>query len=190
MDTIELRDILISWLVLSVAFMNLFGMISLENLLMFLFIIGLSVIIHELAHREVAKRLKFDAKYKAWPMGLILALVTSFTKGFLFAAPGAVMISPKYVFHKSRERLKEANFKISAAGPGTNIILGAFFTVLALNFADSLFYFVAMINICLAIFNLIPFPPLDGSKIFSYDVKYWGVMIGIAVALFVLLGGF
>ncbi len=188
MDTIELRDILISWLVLSVAFMNLFG-ISLENLLMFLFIIGLSVIIHELAHREVAKRLKFDAKYKAWPMGLILALVTSFA-GFLFAAPGAVMISPKYVFHESRERLKEANFKISAAGPGTNIILGAFFAVLALNFADSLFYFASMINIWLAIFNLIPFPPLDGSKIFSYDVKYWGMMIGIAAALFVLLGSF
>ena len=189
MDKIELRDILISWLVLSLAFMIATRAFSLELLATFLFIVGVSIITHEFAHRQVAKRLRFDARYQAWPFGLTLALLSSFA-GFIFAAPGAVYISPRYVFHESRERLREANFKISVAGPGTNILLGVLFIGLLFTFPIQLFYFAAWINIWLAIFNLIPFPPLDGSKIFSYDVRYWGIMIASAGALFVLLGGF
>jgi Zn-dependent protease len=186
MDYIELRDILVSWLVLSLAFTILFRVFSIESFLMFLFIIGFSIITHEFAHRQVAKRLRFDAKYKVWPFGLLLALLSSFA-GFLFAAPGVVYISPRFVFHESRERLREANFKISAAGPGTNLILGLIFIILLSQFELQLFYFAAYINIWLAIFNLIPFPSLDGSKIFSYNTKYWGIMMISAIILFIFL---
>jgi Zn-dependent protease len=189
MDRTELRDILISWLVLSLAFMIATRAISLEYLLIFLFIVGVSIITHEFAHREVARRLRFDARYQAWLFGLALALLSSFA-GFIFAAPGAVVISPRFVFHETRERLREANFKISAAGPGINLILGIAFIILLIFFPLSLFYFAAQINIWLAIFNLLPFPPLDGSKIFFYNSKYWFIMFFSALGLFIFLGGF
>jgi Zn-dependent protease len=63
-------------------------------------------------------------------------------------------------------------FLISAAGPGANILIALVFGLVirfapqgfSLNFLAISAYIVA-INITLAIFNLIPIPPLDGSKI-------------------------
>jgi len=186
MDKIELRDILISWLVLSLAFMIATRAFSLELLATFLFIVGVSIITHEFAHRQVAKRLRFDARYEAWPFGLFLALLSSFA-GFIFAAPGAVVISPRFVFHENREILREANFKISAAGPGINILLGLLFIALLIHYPLNLFHFAAYINIWLALFNLLPFPPLDGSKIFFYNQKLWIPMFLFTLCLFILL---
>jgi len=186
MDRFELRDILVSWLVLSVAFTIATRAFSLNYFLIFLFIVGASVIIHEFAHREVARRLRFNAKYQAWTYGLFLTLLSSFF-GFIFAIPGAVVVSPRFVFHETPERLREANFKISAAGPMANIMLGIAFLILSALFHLKLFYFVSQINIWLAFFNLIPFPPLDGSKVFFYSVKYWCIMFFSALSLFIFL---
>src|SRR5690606_11758239 len=69
-------------------------------------------------------------------------------------------------------------FWVSFAGPLSNILLG-FFTAFALvgfrilvpqgaalqEFGDALLQSLLLINFALAIFNLIPIPPLDGSNI-------------------------
>lgn len=63
--------------------------------------------------------------------------------------------------------------KVAAAGPATNILIALVFGLL-IRFADVLLIpagaleissYIVYINILLAFFNLIPFPPLDGSKI-------------------------
>ncbi|RLI99215.1 MAG: site-2 protease family protein, partial [Candidatus Aenigmatarchaeota archaeon] len=53
MDNVELKDLIISWFALSLAFMIAVRLVSLEYFLMFLFIIGASFISHEIAHRQV-----------------------------------------------------------------------------------------------------------------------------------------
>ncbi|WP_211259700.1 site-2 protease family protein, partial [Thermococcus celericrescens] len=45
----------------------------------------------------------------------------------------------------------------------------------------------ATVNLWLAFFNLLPFPPLDGSKVVRWNAGYWAVSIGVAYLLFRLL---
>jgi Zn-dependent protease len=85
---------------------------------------------------------------------------------------------------------------ISLAGPMTNIVLAAFFFLL---FAFLLIsneagsdlwiraaYFAFFINIILAAFNMLPFGPLDGKKIFDGSRVVWA-LVGIPTILVGLL---
>ncbi|OQX01046.1 hypothetical protein BWK69_00150, partial [Candidatus Parcubacteria bacterium A4] len=88
------------------------------------------------------------------------------------------------------------------AGPGSNLLIALFFGLILRFFPDiailspaiaSMFAGISFINILLAIFNLIPVPPLDGSHILfnllprSLDnVKYFLQKNGLIVSLVLL----
>jgi len=142
-------------------------------------------LLHELMHKMVAQRYGCYAEFRAYPMGLLLGVFTA-AFGFMFAAPGAVMVSGQV---SGRQHVR-----ISAAGPATNLALAAGFVGLAVllgaslsPLGDLLFYLVASIafvNLFLGFFNLIPFPPLDGSKIFAFNKPLWVAMIAATAALY------
>ncbi|MDI6855821.1 MAG: site-2 protease family protein, partial [Candidatus Thermoplasmatota archaeon] len=73
-------------------------------------------LLHELMHKLVAQKYGCWAEYRAFPFGLVLALLMS-AAGFVFAAPGAVYIMGSIT--------KKENGKISLAGPLINIVIGA-----------------------------------------------------------------
>lgn len=183
---VEARDLAISVLALALAFSSW----NLSLLPLTLFIIVIAFAAHEIiGHKLIAQRFGYFAEYRMWPQGLALALISSLF-GFIFAAPGAVYISPvrkKFAFHVARITEKE-NGIISLGGPAVNIALG-FAMVLAafvLPAFAGLFQTAAQISFWLALFNLIPFPPLDGSKIFAWSKIAW-VLTGIlAVAGFLI----
>ena len=89
----------------------------------------------------VALRFGYWAEYRANMAGLGLAIVMAFG-GFLFAAPGAVMISKSNATQEfymqdsfgqeeqMRAREKREMLLISLAGPMTNIVLAIFFFLL------------------------------------------------------------
>ncbi len=131
-----------------------------------------SIIFHELAHGWVAYRmgdptakslgrLSLNPLKHLDPMGTIMLFIF----GFGWAKPVPVN------FDLLRDRRK-GMILVSAAGVITNLLLafcGLFlYRLLSLSpasiFAKMLYYF-AQINIILGAFNLIPLPPLDGSKI-------------------------
>jgi Zn-dependent protease len=101
-----------------------------------------------------------------WPTGLILALICSLF-GFVFAAPGAVMIHPRTDIWGGTTLTREKTGLISIAGPAMNLCLAIVFLLLNMAYPMLVFSFVARINAWLAIFNLIPFGPLDGAKILT-----------------------
>ena len=145
-------------------------------------------VFHELAHRYVARHYGFVAEYRMYPFGLLLAAVIALaTNGWLkFAAPGAVMIHPKIdLWGRSRQMNMKIQGIIALSGPLVNIIIGAlalvwtFFTSAWNEYAMA----VASINIVLALFNLIPFPPLDGQKIFSWNKIIWIAMIAVTAGM-------
>ena len=138
--------------------------------------------LHEFAHKVVAQRNGAWAEFRAYPLGLVMAILFSLM-GFIFAAPGAVYIQGMI----SRKQ----NGLISIAGPLTNLALGLAFIIPALLLqtgllANALFW-IGWINLLLAAFNLLPIPPLDGYKVFKWNLPVYIGTFGAAVALVALM---
>lgn len=142
-------------------------------------------LLHELAHKAVAQRYGCLAEFRYSLQGLALGIVTA-TLGLMFAAPGAVVIAGNV---NARQ-----NVRISAAGPGTNLTVAIVFIAIAFllgsstsavaNLGSLLIGTVAFVNVFLGVFNLLPFPPLDGFKIFTLNRPLWIAMLVSAIALF------
>ncbi|MGZ3494141.1 MAG: site-2 protease family protein [Thermodesulfobacteriota bacterium] len=130
-----------------------------------------SVIIHEVAHGWVADkmgdptakwsgRLTFNPLRHLDPIGTLML----FLAGFGWARPVPVN------FNNIPDRRKGLIF-VSSAGILANILFAFFALLFVRLFSESsgtafmLIYYVVQINLTLAALNLIPIPPLDGSKI-------------------------
>jgi len=183
----ELRDLIISASILALAFgialsggVRAFFEPSQLIMAVLMSIVGVSLgfVLHEMGHRFVARRFGCWAKYTMWRTGLIIALASSLI-GFVFAAPGAVMIYPR-----TAPLTKERTGQISLAGPVMNICLAVAFILLDMAYASSLFSLGAQINTWLAIFNLVPFGPLDGRKVLRWNKMVWLAVIALGVGLF------
>ncbi|MEA1993565.1 MAG: site-2 protease family protein [Euryarchaeota archaeon] len=177
----ELKDLVISWGVLSFAFAVVWWGIDrpfllLKMLPMTIVTVGTAFILHEMAHKYVAQWYGFPAEFRKWDLGLFLALGSSFL-GFLFAAPGAVHI---YGIGEPR-----AAMKISIAGPLTNlgVALGAIGLSVLFKDIENFLFFLAYLNLFIAMFNLLPIPPLDGSKVLRYSPIIWGAVFFPILAL-------
>ena len=189
---IELRDIAIAVAVLTASFTiifsrrwKLFSADALQNTLWWILVsfilVMSSFILHELAHKFTAQRFGAWSEFRMYPAGLILCLVMSVV-GFLFAAPGAVYIRG-YI-------TDEMNGKIGAAGPAVNIgisaIALALWMVIPNGLSASIFFLLGYMNAFLAIFNMLPIPPLDGSKIYKWNPAVYIAMIVMAAVLLIL----
>ncbi len=139
-------------------------------------------VFHEMGHKFVAQRYGCWAEFRAFPRGILIALLFSLM-GFVFAAPGAVMISGRIN--------QEQNAKISMAGPIVNLGIGFSLipVIMLVTYTPVLLaaYSVASINFLLAAFNLLPIPPLDGSKIWKWNIPVYILLLATSVAMFFAL---
>ena len=192
----EIRDLIISFIVIALGFTILYsnGDYSHVTLIFPVVMIGVGAgfIFHELGHKFVAMHYGYYAEYELWPTGLLIALASSFF-GFIFAAPGAVVIY-------SNGMEKKTNGLISIAGPIVNIVLGLIFFLILGSLGDFIYtetgaivYLICVlgtrINFFLAAFNLLPIPPLDGSKVMAWSVPVWLITFAIAALLVLVFGG-
>ncbi len=170
----EIRDLIVSTFAISLIFAWYGrGLPHIDTWFIMYFIIivftvGSGFILHELAHRTVARHFGALSEFRAWYEGLAIALALKIILGFTFIAPGAVYIYKDYL-------TSEENGLISLAGPLTNVVLAIIFYVIHVPLISDIGYHV---NIFLAAFNMLPIPPLDGSKVLS-----WNVLIYLIVAI-------
>lgn len=177
----EIRDLLISTVVIALVF----SAFNISMIIPMLFIVFAVFVSHEiLGHKFMAQHYECDAEYRMWPLGLGLGILTGLLGGFIFVAPGAVYISPvvrgSFAFNVSRLGRKEYGH-IAAAGPFVNIAVGLGLIGLNFFYPWSIFVLTSKISFFLALFNLIPFPPLDGQKIIGWDWRVWLSLLASAV---------
>ena len=148
----------------------------------------LSIMAHEIAHGAMAYAFgdptaKNQGRLTLNPLkhidmfgSVILPALLYFTHaGFLFGWAKPVPYNP---YNLKNRRLGE--FCVSIAGIVTNLIIATVFVVVikfasVLNLSQEAVYlmsYIILLNITLGIFNLIPIPPLDGSKILFSLIPY------------------
>ena len=173
------------------------GNFSLANVIIYLIstaaVIFITLPIHEWAHGFAATRLgdptpKWQGRLSLNPLAHLdpMGSLCILLFGFGWARP--VSVNPRYF-----KNIKTGMAITALAGPLSNLIMG-FIAVLLGNlmvwitlitdigifyYIAIFFTFVARINISLAVFNLIPIPPLDGSRILGVilpDRIYYRIM--------------
>ncbi len=203
LGTSELIELLIAYVVLTVAFgMVISGgyqRLSTEAFIVSGLGVGTGFLLHELAHKFTAQRFGYRAEFKLSMQGLFFTIITAMF-GFIFAAPGAVVISGRaynpsnpYEYGAGRpeddeywdrlsshSKVNRPELYISIAGVVTNVLIAAFFIgVIRLNLVNGILldaaYYGMWINIVLAAFNMIPFGPLDGAKVLRANPLVWAV---------------
>ena len=155
-----------------------------------LIILVLSDIIHEVAHGYAALyqgdvTAKYEGRLTLNPLvhidiiGSVLLPLALFigNSPVLFGWAKPVPINP---YNFKNQRYGEAI--VSFAGPASNLVIAVIFGLLirlanSFSVAQStitIMSLIVLINLILAIFNLVPIPPLDGSKIlFAFIPKQW-----------------
>ncbi|PIP51955.1 site-2 protease family protein [Candidatus Beckwithbacteria bacterium CG_4_10_14_0_2_um_filter_47_25] len=140
-----------------------------SELLFFLPALIIAITIHEFAHAWMADRLgdptpQLQGRLSLNPLKHLDPIGTLMLLFFRFGWGKPVEFDPYNLRHPRRDAAL-----ISLAGPAVNLILATALS-LVLKFSGSplfsiFLYPVILININLAIFNLLPVPPLDGAKI-------------------------
>ena len=161
-------------------------------------ILVMSVVVHEVSHGYAALRLGDQTARLAGrltlnpikhldPVGSVIVPLLTTLGGFPFGWAKPVPYNP---YNLRNQRWGE--LIVAAAGPVSNIIVAVFFSMI-IRFSDvgqsqiiSPFFEISAtivwVNLVLAIFNLLPVPPLDGSKIL-FSVLPYGISQKIRLSL-------
>jgi Zn-dependent protease len=155
-----------------------------EYLVPLVAILLLSMMLHEIAHGYVAYklgdptaksrgRLSLNPIRHLDPLGTVMFVLTYLAGGFIFGWAKPVPVSPYYFRNRQRGMLL-----VGLAGPLTNFLIAVVFWVILTVFSPaltapgsvryavgSILFLAFEVNVVLGIFNLIPIPPLDGSRV-------------------------
>lgn len=180
---------------------------SISQFFILIFPILYALTVHEFSHGYIAYRLGDDTAKRAGrltlnplkhldPIGTIMLFIAHIG----WARP--VPINP-YNF----KNVKKDTAYVALAGPAANFISAVIFSVIFNIFNPTVYmieknvfllilFYTIFINIALGLFNLIPFPPLDGSKIlgaFLSDEAYYRYQRferkGVLILVIIIIGG-
>jgi Zn-dependent protease len=171
--------------------------VNIELIIIALSAFLLAVVFHEYAHGKVAYwlgdptardagRLTLNPLAHIDPLGTVFLPLALALVGFLTKTPVPILgyakpvpVNPVYFRHPYRGMMI-----VALAGPAMNLLFAALgvglwyslintdphpvFLQTVLKFSATFLFFFITINVVLAVFNLLPIPPLDGSRVLLY----------------------
>ncbi|MEO8065375.1 MAG: site-2 protease family protein [Candidatus Doudnabacteria bacterium] len=157
------------------------------SVIIFVFILLFSVIFHEIAHGLMAERLGDPTAREAGrltlnPIPHIDLFGSILLPAFLILIHSPIIFGaakPVPVDFRNFRNLKRDTILVSLAGVATNFLLAIIAAVvlrLAPNLSamgQNLLFETITLNLVLGLFNLVPIPPLDGSKVLASILGYF-----------------
>ncbi|MCK4579614.1 MAG: site-2 protease family protein [Candidatus Marinimicrobia bacterium] len=184
-------------------------MLDVQTLILLIPVILLALTVHEYSHGMVAYRLgdptaKYAGRLTLNPLSHLDPIGTLMLVLVHFGWAKPVPVDPRYFANPKRDMLW-----VALAGPASNMVL-ALISGLIIRYANTnpalfmsstlghsllaMIFLSLQINLALAVFNLLPIPPLDGSKILygllppgyehiSYNLERYGpgVLFGLVI---------
>jgi Zn-dependent protease len=171
--------------------------------------LGSGFVLHEMAHKLSSLYYGLPARFMMSVQGLALTIISGLM-GFMIGLPGATVINPEML--PLTITLEEYAI-VSLMGPLMNIALVALFLLLNAAAPISQYYsflytqapgfegfgiiggqlmvwkFGAALNLWLALFNIIPAFPLDGSKVWRWNPLLWIIVTVLMLGLGSLIIG-
>ena len=199
LEGFEKRGLVISLIILSlIFFLHFFGETEIDwgfgirKFLLTLLFVAIAFLIRELAIRTIATWLGYRAQYKAWILGLVVGIIIIFVSygKLIFLAAGTLVITHLPI-HRLGKGYYELNMKhlgwIAMASPIANMLFAIILKSLSVWTGLAFFEKAMMINIWIALFDMVPIPPFNGSRTF-FGSRYvyifvLGALIGCAVLL-------
>ncbi|MBW2967463.1 hypothetical protein KY362_03170 [Candidatus Woesearchaeota archaeon] len=165
---------------------------GIQNLLISIVIVAISYFFHQLAIRSFSIMRGYRVQFKMWFLGLIIGLVVIFvSNGYLFfLATGGV-----YFTFLEIHRLGKLRYATHYRELGWSAMSGAIVCMLLAVISKSLFvstgfavfHKAMIINIWIALFDMIPIPPFNGSKTFFGSRYVYMLVTGSLVGCAALL---
>lgn len=166
------------------------------NLLQMLVIVAVTVLVHHFAQRLWAAKEGYYVEHKIWWYGMIIALAAAIiSRGKVWMLIATGMMLHHHAAHRLGKFKYEMNFwdvaETALAGPLANVLVATFIKQLGIWFAagsassgfiNTFFIF----NLGYAAWNLLPIPPLDGSRIFFGSKLVYMLVLASFWAYFLL----
>ncbi|MBN1923998.1 MAG: hypothetical protein JW791_04545 [Nanoarchaeota archaeon] len=153
-----------------------------------LILISISLFVKMYSHKRVAEKYDCGAVYKfnyyLFIISLLIALITN--GGIVFAALGSIIISSSLytrLGHKFVNITQKESGLIALSGSMANVI-AALVCLILYPLSNDFFQLGLNINIFMALFNMIPLPPLDGAKVLWWSRLVWFATFTIPLFLF------
>jgi len=144
---------------------------GLWNFFIVTILVAIAFLVHEVAHRTIALWLGYKSTYKVWLVGLVAGLIVAFVSNgrLLFLATGGLLIAHLEI-HRLGKGYYELNMKhlgwIAMSGPIANMIFAAILKGVHSFMPLPIIQKLMIINIWIALFDMLPIPPFNGSKTF------------------------
>ncbi|MBU0979475.1 MAG: hypothetical protein KJ709_01595 [Nanoarchaeota archaeon] len=159
----------------------------LGNFISVLILVAIAYVAHVSIQKLVGFIPGYRSEYKVWGWGIVFALLLTFvTQGkWVFVATGGV-----FVYAMTAQRIGHFRYGLSgsysiiiaSSGAIINIAMALFFKLFFLVSGSPLMWMAMKINLWLAIYSMLPIPPLDGGTAFFGGRLPWSFFFGFVLA--------